>query len=239
MTTASQDATDSQVSEHHNTPKQSDSFCKDAFTRTKPARQKQVLDAAIEAFAANGYAGTNINYVAQAAGISIGAMYSYFASKKDLYLTIVSQQYLLVDAILKSIDTEQEFFRIIENLFTLTRDNALKYPLLSQIYMDVTNQSMAEMAQELSDTFENNVADFLIARIEHAKANGDLRADTNTQLLAFCIDNLLIMFQFSFSSAYYQERMRLYLGSSDNGTSSELSGDALIKAMVRIIKNQL
>lgn len=211
-----------------------ETFYKQAFAKTSKQRQDKVIQEAIKVFAANGYKGTNINIVAKQAGISIGAMYSYFGSKKDLFLTIVSQQYSLLDKILTSINTDDDFFHILSRLFELTRENALKYPLLSQIYMDVTSQSMAEMAMELSETFEDKVALFLIDAIEHAKLSGEIRPDTNTRVLAYCIDNLLVMFQFSFSSAYYQKRLTMYLGDD-----IEAEGPALINAILRIIKNQL
>ncbi|WP_115719115.1 TetR/AcrR family transcriptional regulator [Gallaecimonas mangrovi] len=208
------------------------SFSKEAFAKTSPKRQDKILTEAIKAFAEHGFAGTNINDIARDAGVSIGAMYSYFSSKEDLFLTIVSQQFGLLQQILDSIDIEQDFFDSLTQLFELTRANALKHAHLSQIYLDITSQSMAPMAQKLSGQFEDPVVSFLLSLIEKARKSGSIRPDVNGNVLAFCIDNLLTMFQFSFSSSYYQARMQLYIG--DN-----IADDALIPAMLKIIKNQL
>ncbi len=208
-------------------------FHKEAFARTSQKRQDKVLEEAINEFANKGYAGTNINIIAANAGISIGAMYSYFSSKEDLFLTSVSRQFEVLNTILTGIDTSQNFFNVLTQLFTLTRDNARRFPRMSQIYLDVTSQSMAPMAEKLSDTFEHSMADFLLDIIEKAKKDDVIRADTDSRALAFSIDNLLVMFQFSFSSTYYQERMKLFLG------EQPADDDSLIKAMVGIIKNQL
>ena len=161
-------------------------------------------------------------------------MYAYFASKKDLFLYIVSQQYAMVNDVLSSIDTNQDFFEIVASLFRITRDNALKHPQLCQIYLNVTTDSLADMSHELTMQFENSVAHFLLAQIEIAKQKGQLRADTEGRVLAFCIDNLLITFQFSFTSTYYKERFKLYMGDTYSDDP-----DTLISSIVRIIKNQL
>lgn len=48
--------------------------------------------------------------------------------------------------------------------------------------------------------------------IAEGQKNGQLRADLDPAYAAFFFDNLLMMLQFSFSSDYYKERMKLYLG---------------------------
>jgi AcrR family transcriptional regulator len=47
-------------------------------------RRTQILEIALKVFASNGFAGTSIKNIAEAAGISQGLMYHYFASKEDL-----------------------------------------------------------------------------------------------------------------------------------------------------------
>ena len=47
-----------------------------------------VMRAAVELFAANGYASTSVQQVVEAAGVTKGAMYHYFQSKDDLLFGI-------------------------------------------------------------------------------------------------------------------------------------------------------
>ena len=47
-----------------------------------------VMRAAVELFAANGYANTSVQQVVEAAGVTKGAMYHYFQSKDDLLFGI-------------------------------------------------------------------------------------------------------------------------------------------------------
>lgn len=55
-------------------------------------RRRQIVDAAVELFIANGFHKTTTRQIAGAAGLSIGSMYEYVASKEDIL-------YLVCDAI--------------------------------------------------------------------------------------------------------------------------------------------
>ncbi len=209
-------------------------FHKPTFERIPEERQERILRESIKEFAANGYLGTNINAIAENAGISIGSMYSYFASKEDLFLTIVNRQLALLERLLSSIDTETSFFLILEELFRVTMKSALQHSELSQIYLNITTSPLAAMASRISGTMEGHMAVFLRRIIGQAKQAGEIEPGLNEDFLAFCIDNLLMMFQFSFSSEYYRQRMRLYLGEK----LSE-DGEELIRQSVGFVRNQL
>lgn len=49
------------------------------------ARERAILDAALRCFAANGYSGTTMDQVAEAAGLSKPTLYQYFPSKEALF----------------------------------------------------------------------------------------------------------------------------------------------------------
>jgi AcrR family transcriptional regulator len=65
--------------------------------RTAPAvrkgdlREQQILDAAEKLLATPGYAEMTVANIAEAAGITRGALYFYFASKQDVVTALVSQ----------------------------------------------------------------------------------------------------------------------------------------------------
>lgn len=207
-------------------------FHKVAFEKTSEARRDKVLNVAILEFAERGYAGTNINVIAEKAGISIGAMYSYFASKEDLFLSIVSRQMDLLAEVLSQINIDQNFYAVIRDMFVQVMEKTREYPYLSQIYLDITTQSMSGLAQRLMNQFEAGVSEFLLKIVASAKERGDLPESVDGNMLAYNIDNLLIIFQFSFSSEYYRERMKVFLG-EERGNDTEY----LINSMMRFIEN--
>ncbi|MCV7252270.1 MULTISPECIES: TetR/AcrR family transcriptional regulator [Mycobacteriaceae] len=64
--------------------------------RTRPTRDEvrdRILDAALEVFAAEGFAGTTIDAIGQAAGFTKGAVYSNFESKDELFLALLDRQF--------------------------------------------------------------------------------------------------------------------------------------------------
>ena len=62
---------------------------KKAFAKIDSAKRLRVLDTATRVFAERGFVGANINIIAKEAGVSIGAMYNYFDTKENLFLTVV------------------------------------------------------------------------------------------------------------------------------------------------------
>lgn len=54
-----------------------------------PERRALILDAALRAFAANGYDGAAMDEIAEAAGISKAVIYDHVASKRDLYTQLL------------------------------------------------------------------------------------------------------------------------------------------------------
>ncbi|MGC7194485.1 helix-turn-helix domain-containing protein, partial [Mycobacteroides abscessus subsp. abscessus] len=52
--------------------------------------RQRLLDAAAETFARKGFATASLDEIAEAAGFSIGAVYSNFASKDDLFAQLMA-----------------------------------------------------------------------------------------------------------------------------------------------------
>ena len=68
-----------------------------------PARREQLLAVGLEVFAHQGFHGTSMNEVAEAAGVTKPVLYQHFASKRELYLALlddVGRQ--LLDAIARA-----------------------------------------------------------------------------------------------------------------------------------------
>ena len=53
------------------------------------ARREQLLEVAVGVFARQGYHGTSMNHVAEAAGVTKPVLYQHFDSKHDLYLALL------------------------------------------------------------------------------------------------------------------------------------------------------
>jgi AcrR family transcriptional regulator len=87
------------------------------FAKLPKERQNQIIETAIADFAQFGYNGTSINKLAARAGISIGALYSYFPSKEALFLTVIHRGYEVLESLFYGLDIEglelREIFRLL------------------------------------------------------------------------------------------------------------------------------
>ena len=213
----------------------SSKFHKNTFEKTTEGRRQKVLEVAIDEFAAYGYSATSINDIARKAHISIGFMYSYFASKEDLFLTIVNNAYIVMDKIISDVAAKSvDIFDCIEKMLYASRKFAVEYPQLNQIYLDITTQALSQMSIRLSNKLELITPRLLCGLIKEAKAEGKICSDVDERVVSFCIDNLYMMYQFSFSSDYYKERMRIYIGDDNMGDIDKVE-ESILKFIRRAL----
>ncbi len=63
----------------------------------RQARRRRIQEAARTVFTEKGYAGASIELIARAAQLSVGAIYLYFRSKEDLYVSLVEDTLVAFD----------------------------------------------------------------------------------------------------------------------------------------------
>jgi AcrR family transcriptional regulator len=63
----------------------------------RQARRRRIQEAARTVFTERGYAGASIELIARAAQLSVGAIYLYFRSKEDLYVSLIEETLTVFD----------------------------------------------------------------------------------------------------------------------------------------------
>jgi AcrR family transcriptional regulator len=188
-------------------------YYNDIFERIPEEKQKRILDAAVAEFAANGFPGANINVIAKKAGISIGAMYKYFGSKEDLFLTIIERAHGLLEGVLDDIDQSPgDIFQKIEKMLRAAQQYARQFPELHQIYLDMTSEGLSHLSRKLSGKMETMSAQLYRSLIEKAMEQDRIDCRLDPRVTALCIDNLILMLQYSYTSDYFKERMKIFIG---------------------------
>jgi AcrR family transcriptional regulator len=216
------------------TPK-SERFFKETFDKISDEKRDRILDAAITEFSKRGFNAANINVIAKNAEISIGSMYNYFASKEDLYLTLIDYGYQLLESVISRIDlTEGNIFDKFEKLLRAAQEYARRYPEINQIYLDISTEGLSHLSDKLSRKMETISAIYYRSLIDQAKKEGLAADDTDTHVAAFCIDNIIMMLQFSYASQYYKERMRIFAGDI-----SVKNDDVIIEGIMKFIRKAL
>jgi AcrR family transcriptional regulator len=74
----------------------------------RQARRRRIQEAARTVFAERGYAGASIELIARAAQLSVGAIYLYFRSKEDLYVSLVEDALTVFDVEMAQVREQQE-----------------------------------------------------------------------------------------------------------------------------------
>lgn len=207
---------------------------KEAFDRISEKRQNEILEIAIEEFSSKGYNNANINIIAKNAGISIGLMYKYFATKEDLFLTCISRGMVILQETLETIlKSPNKLLKKAELIIRATCELSREYKNYIKLYNEITAEKDGERAVAFAKEIESQTSRFYITAIAQALASGDVRQDLNPRLFAFFLDNLLLMLQFSFTCEYYKERLSLYTGVD----IEELDDDEIVTQLLKFIES--
>jgi AcrR family transcriptional regulator len=158
-------------------------------------RRSQIMDTALKVFAEKGFSGTSIKDIAEAADISQGLMYHYFASKDALLKATIEYHSFLpelrhilsdkvnlpADQVLKEI--ANKFLDMLEAkkslVKVLIRDVAFD-PEISDAWADLCQEGVALMKK------------YIDSRI----SSGEFKPH-NSEITARCMFSMVIMFHFT------------------------------------------
>lgn len=188
-------------------------YNKSTFDRLDEAKRQRILNEAMKEFAAKGFSGANINIIAARASISVGSIYRYFESKDDLFLTVVVHGLDILDkAWWNVIADEGDLYFKIERMIRITLEFSKANPELLQMYLDGTTEAVAGLSVEFSNKLEAVKAQYFRSLVVAARERGLVSSDTDEDVAAFCLDNLLLMMHVSYASSFFKQRLQRYVG---------------------------
>lgn len=121
------------------------------FQRLKEEKRTRIIQGAIEEFARHGYESASANRIVQRAGISKGSLFTYFASKDDLY--IYSADYVLKQIIplieKRLAEMPADILRRLSLLAESIIDIYIKNPLYYKFFMGILDSSAFHLRQQL------------------------------------------------------------------------------------------
>ncbi|HEX3016386.1 MAG TPA: TetR/AcrR family transcriptional regulator [Caproicibacter sp.] len=185
---------------------------KDLFNRITKDKQLRILTASMKEFAKSGFENANINQVAKDAGVSVGSMYKYFESKQDLFLTTVKHCSADIRTALKSVMCEDVEWPVkVEKIIHIIQGYSRENKVVVQLYNIMTTQSNSSFISEAAQEVESLSAEVYQSLIQQAQKEHFIRNDCDSKMLAFLLDNLFMMLQFSYACDYYRERFKVYV----------------------------
>lgn len=210
-------------------------YHKEAFDKISDAKRQKILKIATEEFAKKGFTATNINVIARNAGISIGSIYNYFNTKEDLFLTVIDDGYSQLERILMETDLGTgDIFDKLERILGIAQRFSRDNPDIIQVYLNLTSEGLSHLSQKLSRKIENIGAWFYRQQLEKAKAENVVDPDLDVDVTSLCIDNIILLLQFSYTSEYYKERLKTFIG------EDALDDDErIIRGIMRFVRSAL
>ena len=134
------------------------------------ARRTQILEAAEAVFAAKGYHGATTREIAQAADVSEGTLYNYFASKRDLFVGLmISRTDALVESIaeVRAGSVEGAMAELLAGQFTRMREHRHFRLFLQEARLDpeLNRTLVQEMLPRISQQVERLMTDLIGAGV--------------------------------------------------------------------------
>ena len=150
---------------------------------TQEAKRRQILDAAVRAFARKGYHSCRVGEIAQEAGVAYGLVYHYFGSKEELLETIFRETWTQMLARVREVQQEggpaDEQIRKVTALLLRTwrRDPDLVRVLVREVTR--SPEQLPRQVDEISHAYQA-----LEGIVAHGQKTGEFRADFDAQLAA-------------------------------------------------------
>jgi len=129
-----------------------------------------IMDTAMQLFAENGFESTNIESIAQKAGISNGLLYSYFKNKDDLLYQIVLS---VMEKIAQNFHPEmtiESFLADCEKFFDYMLENKKVLMLYLTICLQPKVMQKFKFMRSKSEELPNNLMNFLKKHIGEERA---------------------------------------------------------------------
>ena len=158
-------------------------------------RRSQIIEAATEAFAKNGYHATRIEDIAHMLKIGHGTFYRYFKNKLDIFSAVVDRILLRITEAVMNEDPgsanslseyREQIHRIGERLYSAFLEDA---PMARIVFYEALGVD-SSLNNKLDD-FMLMVDDYIGEYLENGMQKGFLKADLDVPILSKAINAML------------------------------------------------
>lgn len=98
----------------------------------------------------------------------------------------------------------------------------------------MTSQGLSHLSVQLSRKMETISAQFYRSLLIASKQSGIVDPELDEYIASFCLDNLILLLQFSYTTEYFRERMKIFAGEDAAGNDEKM-----IQGIMRFVKNAL
>ncbi len=183
-----------------------ESGARKTFLRLDREKQRRILSAAIDEFAAWGFHRASINRLVRAIGIAKGSIFQYFGSKEGLFSYIFDYAIETVRFSLKKVkrDTEHlDFYSRVEASLMEGISFIENHPKLYRIYLKMVFQEDFPARDRYLKKIRLFSVDYLKPLIETGIHRGEIRADLDPDIAAFMLDAIFDRFMQAYAVPFF------------------------------------
>ena len=120
------------------------------FFSLEQKKQERIINAALKEFVRNGYEKASTNEIIKEAEISKGSLFSYFNSKKELYLFLFEYVVEIIDKIYDEVDwNETDLFKRMRQIGLVKFKIMKQYPKAFDFLNSASNENAPEVKSEI------------------------------------------------------------------------------------------
>jgi AcrR family transcriptional regulator len=161
-----------------------------------PDRFAEILRMATRTLATEGYAATNVNRIAELAGVGVGTLYNYFDDKDDLFLTCVDiaastdfeTKKARVDTSAPALEMLRTIIRVDQELMTIDPDGQ---QLLKSVFYGINSKLPA--AREAQAFYQGSI-ELVEQALQKGNKEGVFDLKGETRLVALLVNGMMETF---------------------------------------------
>jgi len=168
--------------------------------KTDQNTRNAIVDASMDLFARRGYHGTSVAQIAQATGLTKGALYWYFKGKEDLFLTVLDRiRTRWRDEIISRVEASEGVRDKLEQLFEATSEMVASTDNPYSMHLFLVAAGAQPEMTDFEDAIRSTYAEYmkLIAEtIRNGQEDGEIKKDIDAESAALgiigCLEGIVL-----------------------------------------------
>ncbi|PKR79231.1 TetR family transcriptional regulator [Halalkalibacillus sediminis] len=162
--------------------------------KNKP-KYKQILDAAVEVIAENGYHASQVSKIAKKAGVADGTIYLYFDNKEDILVSLFQEkmgQFIeRIESVIDENDTaDEKLYALIEMHFRQLAENH-HLAIVTQLELRQSNKNLRMKINDVLKGYLALVDNILTQGMEEGTFHGHLNVKLVRQVIFGTLDEIV------------------------------------------------
>jgi TetR/AcrR family transcriptional regulator, fatty acid metabolism regulator protein len=146
-------------------------------------KRRQILEAAVRAFARKGYHACRVGEIAQEAGVAYGLVYHYFSSKEALLQTIFRETWEQMLARIREVEEgDDEAPEKVRKVTALLLRTWRRDPDLVRVLVREVTRSPEQLQQQIDEI--GHASEALERIVASGQASGEFRTDIDAKIAA-------------------------------------------------------